>query len=450
MDNNSQIQDLQIALEKVTNEKNQQDILLLNLKQQLVELKNELSMLKQNQNAVTTNLEPEIENTNVDMQYCTDEEELAKETDWIRVKHKKMNKKRKLNNTPSPISQKEKQQHQFGQKDKQEQISKKISVPPPPPPIIVDGIKDYNAFYDVIKQKIPDGSITTKLLHQNSIKINVKNDDAYRQVIKTLLEGHFSFHTYENKQQRPIRVIVRNLHHTCSTDRIIDDLARKNLKVIDATNKISWRKKIPLDMFILSFPSEENVTKIYEISNILGCKVQIEPLKKSKLIPQCKKCQAYGHTQKYCSKSPRCVKCAGHHLTAMCDKLKTSSAKCVHCGEAHPASYRGCMIAKEIQKIKNQRMNKRNVPGPNHNVNHTIDKIVPIKNAVYPLQKNKNTTYADILIGENSNSTKNKEDDECIKQTLHSILMKLTKFDERLEKLENCVKGAKPKINKNA
>lgn len=318
--------------------------------------------------------------------------------------------------------------------NKPEQVVKKTPVPPP---IIVDEINNYNDFYDIIKQNIPSGSITTKLLHQNSIKINVINEDTYRKVIQTLHEGQFIYHTYENKQQRPTRVMVRNLHHSCSTERIIDDLSTKNFSVMEAINKISWRKKIPLDMFILSFPSDENVTKIYEITSILGCKVQIEPLKKSKLIPQCKKCQAYGHTQKYCSKKPRCVKCAGHHLTTACEVPKSISAKCVHCGEAHPASYRGCVIAKEIQKIKNIRMNKPKVQS-NHN-----------RNPVDPHLKSKNTTYADILKGQNKTSAKPKKDGEDIKQTLQIILMKLTKFDERLEKLENCAKGANPKSNKN-
>lgn len=263
-------------------------------------------------------------------------------------------------------------------------------------------------------------------MHQNSIKINVVNDDAYRKVIQTLHEGHFIYHTYENKQQRPIRI-----------------------SVIEAMNKISWRKKIPLDMFILSFSSDENVTKIYEITSILGCKVQVEPLRKSKLIPQCKKYQAYGHTQKYCSKNPRCVKCAGHHLTATCEIPKTSSAKCVHCGEAHPASYRGCTIAKEYQKIKNNRMNKPNVLSRNPNVKPSNEKIVSNGNREYPHLRNKNTTYASVVTAESSNYAKPKNDDEDIKHTLQTILMKLTKFGERLEILENSVRGAKPKSNKN-
>ena len=68
--------------------------------------------------------------------------------------------------------------------------------------------------------------------------------------------------------------------------------------------------------------------------------------KGSKLIPQCKKCQAFEHTQKFCAKELRCVKCAGKHLTRECHKAEYQNPKCVNCGEGNPANYRGCIVAK--------------------------------------------------------------------------------------------------------
>jgi len=107
-------------------------------------------------------------------------------------------------------------------------------------------------------------------------------------------------------------------------------------------------------MFILTFDNSEDIDKINKITHILGCKVQIQPMKGSKLIRQCKKCQAFGHTQKYCAKEPRCVKCAGKHPTRECQKAKNQNPKCVNCGEGHPAYYRECIVAKELKKIKNK------------------------------------------------------------------------------------------------
>ena len=149
---------------------------------------------------------------------------------------------------------------------------------------------------------------------------------------------------------------------TCDVNKIIIDLKNKGLKIISATNKLSWRSKKPLDMFVLAFEAGENINNIYEIKDILKFKVAIEPLKNLKLIPQCKKCQGYGHTQNYCEREPRCVKCPGIHLTRDCTKLSSDSPKYVHCGETHPANYRGCLVAKELQKIKDKKVqNSSNV-----------------------------------------------------------------------------------------
>ena len=72
---------------------------------------------------------------------------------------------------------------------------------------------------------------------------------------------------------------------TCDVNKIIIDLKNKGLKIISATNKISWRYKKPLDMFVLAFEADENINNIYELKDILKFKVAIEPLKNLKLVP---------------------------------------------------------------------------------------------------------------------------------------------------------------------
>ena len=86
-------------------------------------------------------------------------------------------------------------------------------------------------------------------------------------------------------------------------------------------------------------------------------------MKHSKLIPECKKCQGFGHTQNYCGKHPRCVKCSGKHETIKCSLEKSAKPKCGNCGETHPASYRGCIVANELQKLS-KRKNTQNINEP--------------------------------------------------------------------------------------
>jgi len=133
-------------------------------------------------------------------------------------------------------------------------------------------------------------------MKEGSIKVDAADGEVYRMMTNILQEGRYAWHSYEDKHTRPIRVMARNLHHSCNPGRIVSDLHARGYKIIDAVSKLKWRSKEPLDMFVLTFSADENTNKLYEITSILGSKVEMQFLRKSKLIPQCKQCQAYGHT----------------------------------------------------------------------------------------------------------------------------------------------------------
>jgi len=80
------------------------------------------------------------------------------------------------------------------------------------------------------------------------IKGNVADREVYRMMTDILLEGRYDWHSYEDKHIRSIRVMARNLHHSCNPGRIVSDLQARGYKVTDAANKlIKWRSKEPLD-----------------------------------------------------------------------------------------------------------------------------------------------------------------------------------------------------------
>ena len=47
-----------------------------------------------------------------------------------------------------------------------------------------------------------------------------------------------------------------------------------------------------------------------------------------------------------------CVKCGGEHNTTLCTKDPTAPATCALCGGDHPASYKGCVIYKNLQHAR--------------------------------------------------------------------------------------------------
>ncbi|CAH1637103.1 unnamed protein product [Spodoptera littoralis] len=273
--------------EKLEREKLQS--LVNDLKSQLEQLQHQLKTIQEQKTSDKKNVTTEKP---MPIEYETDEEELAKETEWVRQKSRK---KRKLNS--SSLSSPTQQGDDPSQKTKEAKIKKQ----PTPPPIVVENVKNYQEFYDLLSTNVTKDSFVTKMMNGEIVKINSKNDDSYRSITKLLLQNNCCWYSYENKQDRPIRVMAKNLHSSCLPNRIIEDLTAQGFKIEDAVNKLSWKSKEPLSMFMLSFQKDEDIKKIYGIKSILGCKVDIQPLKTSKLIPQCKRCQAYGHTQKYCS-----------------------------------------------------------------------------------------------------------------------------------------------------
>lgn len=196
------------------------------------------------------------------------------------------------------------------------------------------------------------------MLNNNQLKINVEEDVEYRELTKAINNAKLEWHSYESKLTRPIKVMARNLHPTCESQDIKEELKTKGFKVLDVINKykretkdgkVSY-KRLPL--FMLTFENSEDINKIFKISHIQHMKVKIEALRKSNLIPQCKKCQRFGHTKAFCGRPDKYVRCAGPHLTINCKQEKNAPAKCANCLGAHLASYRGCLVAKEIQKRK--------------------------------------------------------------------------------------------------
>lgn len=283
------------------------------------------------------------------------------------------------------------------------------------------------------------------MMNGDTVKINTTNEEAYRAITKALAVNNCLWHSYENKQERPIRVMVKKLHFTCKPERIVEDLLNKGLKIVEAVNKLSWKTKEPLNMFMLTFSNDEEINKIFNIKTVLGCNVEIQPIKTTKLVPQCKRCQAYGHTQKYCSKEPRCVKCTGKHLTKDCKKPRDEKPKCVHCGAPHPANYRGCAIAKEIQLIRNKSSRKVTEPPPKKglNVKNDVPSQTKINAKAYSITT-KNISYAQAAARDTIQAPQANNSDH----KLDEILKLMTAFDERLRKIESSTKTATSKAQK--
>jgi hypothetical protein len=141
---------------------------------------------------------------------------------------------------------------------------------------------------------------------------------------------------YDNSiNHEEIKSEIENLGHT----------------VINIWNIKQHRTKLSLSTFFIELKPAPNNKDIFNVEYIQQCKIKFEPPKHKRDIAQCANCQRYGHTKNYCHPKPRCVKCAGDHLTSQCHrKERSSDVRCVLCSGTHPANYNGCMAYKDLQK----------------------------------------------------------------------------------------------------
>jgi len=218
------------------------------------------------------------------------------------------------------------------------------------PPIFVEGVENIIPLKQLL-ENIAKDKYTIKILRNNQVKIQPLSSEKYLPIMEALKKKGTQGFTYQSKNDRKFKVVLRNMHSTTNLEELKKEIENKNHKVIKITNILHAKTKEPLPLFFIELEQRDNNKDIYKINQILNTIISFEQPYKKRDIPQCTRCQAYGHTKNYCFRSPRCVKCAENHITSDCPrKAKFEEVKCYNCGGNHPASYKGCEIRKQLQQ----------------------------------------------------------------------------------------------------
>lgn len=219
---------------------------------------------------------------------------------------------------------------------------------PPPPPIFIRTVNDFNTFCNTIKDVIKGEQFSCKS-SINGIKLSTQSSDSFRSVIKFLQSNKADFHTYQPKEDKAYRVVIRNLHHTTPVDEIKQELLSLGHAPRRITNVIQHSTKSPLPLFFIDLEPAPNNKTIFDLKYLFYTKIKIEEPRVNKQTIQCLRCQGFGHTRSYCNHQPKCVRCGDKHRSNSCQKSPNLPAKCALCAGDHPANYRGCPIHKEFQ-----------------------------------------------------------------------------------------------------
>ena len=126
---------------------------------------------------------------------------------------------------------------------------------------------------------IPSSSFNYKTLRDGQIRIMVKDIGKCRVLISFLRDTNIIFHTYQLKQERAYRVVIKKLYPSASYEAIKSTIENLGHRVRNVTNIKSRIKKNSSPMFFVDLEPSPNDKNIYETKILCNAIVNIVPLK---------------------------------------------------------------------------------------------------------------------------------------------------------------------------
>ena len=210
------------------------------------------------------------------------------------------------------------------------------------------------------------------------MKVQTNTPEIFRKITRSLKEKNAAYHTFQLKTEKSYKAVIRGLHPKTNTGKISEELAKIGHQVRSINTINEYDTKQPLPLFLVELESRNNNKEIYDIEKLLNTIVKVEPPRHKKEIPQCIRCQQYGHTKNYCNRSPACVKCSKNHLTIHCPYSgKIEEVKCYNCNGNHPASYKGCEVTKQLQRKLFPPLRSRTITNTQAQQDSTKPEIIP-------------------------------------------------------------------------
>lgn len=298
-----------------------------------------------------------------------------------------------------------------------------------PPPIYIYGVTNYPEMVAQLRNCLEDEQYTTTSLANNTIKINCNIAENYRKLIRYLKEQNIIYHSYQLKEDRAYRVVIKHLHNSIPTAEIASELNTLGHKVRNIINVRHRATKQPLNLFFVDLEPANNNKDVYNIERLQNITIKIEPPHKTKNgIVQCTRCQLYGHSKSYCNRPFVCVKCGGQHSTESCKKSKATPATCALCGGDHPANYKGCEYYHRLIQGKQTTQVRATNLATSNNVNTR-------PNLYMGSYRNQNRTYSNVVNNVTPNNANILESSNNIESTTNPLTQFLNEFKAMFNQL---------------
>ncbi|XP_059056858.1 serine/arginine repetitive matrix protein 1-like [Achroia grisella] len=180
-----------------------------------------------------------------------------------------------------------------------------------------------------------------------------RTDEEFRAVQRYLVEASekdptISWYFYSLASELPTKVAIRGLPADTPNDKIAEALQEKGFGV-RLVRGIPARRGRPGCIFHAQLDpmDRDELTRLYATDELLYMRgVVVEAWKPASVLPQCHRCQAFGHASANCHRPVKCVRCGGEHPAANCDRPRDQKPTCANCAKAHTANDRKCPVYK--------------------------------------------------------------------------------------------------------
>ncbi|GFW69680.1 nucleic-acid-binding protein from transposon X-element [Trichonephila clavipes] len=230
------------------------------------------------------------------------------------------------------------------------------------PPITIDNVSNQAGLLKHL-QSLTNLKLEAKFIGTKPPDVYPQTAYAYHLIRKYVNENNLESFTYILPEEKKLRLVIGGLPTDMSPVEIIGSLAEQNINVNECHIMTSKKTRKEMPLFLITLDKTEQNRAAYHVTNIGYMKVKVEALRPKYGPPQCFRCQGFFHSSRFCTRAPRCVKCAGAHLAKECTKPIEQKPKCCLCEGDHPASFLGCprnprnKVVQETNKAKENNVN---------------------------------------------------------------------------------------------
>lgn len=130
-------------------------------------------------------------------------------------------------------------------------------------------------------------SYTLRVISVKEVKIQANSMEAYDSIVEALKDRNTEFHSYQKKQDRLFKAVLRNMHSSADLGLLREQIEEHGHSVINISNIRHRVTKAPLPMFFVDLKSDLNTKEIYKIEFLLNTKIRFKPPNKKREISQC-------------------------------------------------------------------------------------------------------------------------------------------------------------------